>query len=208
MVDASSLAATVNWTFHTEQYRVFSSTSRTRILVAGRRWGKSEVLTRIALARSFHNAMIGKDGVSWVVLPTYAMGRPLWRKFLRLAPKGWITDVTGTERAPDTIVVGGKVRLEFKSAEHPERLVGEGLLDLFIDECGLVKERVYRESLMPALMDHKAPAFLGGTPKGKSWFYQLYTRGLDPLDTEVETFGGPTTQNWPATVRPRQASTP
>jgi hypothetical protein len=64
-----------------------------------------------------------------------------------------------------------------------------------IDECGIVRESVWTESIMPALMDFRAPAFLAGTPKGRNWFYRLWLRGTDPLDDEVASFGGPSREN-------------
>lgn len=182
------------WTFHGEQYRAWASKKRTKVVVAGRRWGKSEWAVRSVLSLARDYQLRGEDGVIWVVTPTLNMARPLWRKFIRTALPGWITHVSGSDKLPDMLCMGD-VRLEFKSGDHPERLVGEGLIAVMIDECGIIKEKVYTESIMPALMDHSAPAFLTGTPKGKNWFYRLYIRGLDPLDPEVETFGGPSSQN-------------
>lgn len=113
---------------------------------------------------------------------------------LRIAPHGWITGSKGSESQPDFLELGS-ARLEFKSADHPERLVAEGLRRVVIDECGIVKEAVWSESLQPALIDHAAPAMLTGTPKGRNWFHRLYARGLDPLDLDVESFGGPSVAN-------------
>lgn len=199
LADAPALVGADNiayheWSFHSEQFRAWESTKRTKVIVAGRRWGKSEVQVRWALTGAMDDNLRGIPGITWVILPTFNMARSIWRKFLRLAPPGWITRVSGNEKMPDYLEIGC-ARIEFKSGDHPERLVGEGLRRVAIDEAGLIKERVYSESIMPALMDHSAPAFLTGTPKGKTWFYRLYVRGLDPLDEEVGTFGGPTTQN-------------
>lgn len=113
---------------------------------------------------------------------------------LKIAPPGWITRTVGTEAAPDFIELGAS-RIEFKSADHPERLVAEGLKRVVIDECGIIKESVWNESLMPALIDYAAPAMLVGTPKGRNWFHRMYSRGMDPLDPDVETFGGPSWRN-------------
>ena len=136
----------------------------------------------------------GIRGVSWIVTPTYRLGRPLWRKFLRLAPRGWITDLHGSERMPDSIEIGA-AKIEFLTAEAPDKLVAEGLRRVLIDECGIVKESVWAESIRPALIDHEAPAYFLGTPKGRNWFYRMALRGWDPADPTVETFGGPSHMN-------------
>jgi hypothetical protein len=133
----------------------------------------------------------GIGGVSWVVLPTYGMMRPIWRKFMAAAPEHWVTDLKGNEVAPDYIKIGTHT-IEFKTGQNPERLVAEGLRRLWCDESGLIKERAWIESLQPALIDHAAPALLTGTPKGRNWFYEVWKQGLRVngvlTDPDIESF--------------------
>lgn len=182
------------WRLHSAQYEAFASKARTRCVVAGRRWGKSELAVMWQLAKAQDDRLRGRPRVHWWVAPTYPLTRPIWRKFLRLAPPGWITATHGTEGAPDFLEIGA-ARIEFKSGDHPERLVAEGLGSVVIDECGTIRESVWSESIMPALMDYQADALLGGTPKGRNWFYRMWMRGKDDEDREVESFGGPSFQN-------------
>jgi hypothetical protein len=185
----------IQWQFHSEQARAFQSKARVRVIVAGRRWGKSVVFCRDTLAGVVDDNLKGTPGVSWVVMPTYVLARPLWEEFHRAAPPGLITHVSGTIAQPDFICVGDS-RIEFKSADHPRRLVGTGLRRVVVDEAGLVDRVAYEESILPATMDYNAPIFLGGTPKGRgTWFHKLYAQGLDPSRDDVQTFGGPSGQN-------------
>jgi hypothetical protein len=179
---------------HTRQYAAFNSKARVIVVVSGRRWGKSEVACMWALAGAHNDRLKKQPGITWWISPTYDLTRPIWRKMLKIAPPGWITRTVGSETQPDMLELG-ESRIEFKSADHPERLVAEGLKRVVVDECGIVKEAVWTESLMPALIDHKAPAFLCGTPKGRNWFYRMHSRGHDTLDAEVESFGGPSREN-------------
>lgn len=179
---------------HSAQHAAFSSKARVIVVVAGRRWGKSEVACMWALFGAHNDRAKQEPGVTWWVSPTYDMARPIWRKMQRLAPPGMITRTVGSEAQPDFLELGAS-RIEFRSADHPERLVAEGLRRVIVDECGIVKEAVWTASLMPALIDHRAPAMLVGTPKGRNWFHRLYSRGIDQLDGGVATFGGPTVQN-------------
>jgi hypothetical protein len=197
VVSASS-AVPHEWQFHSEQMRAWNSPRRIKVVVAGRRGGKSELKVRWQLAGAMDDHLKGVAGVSWVVTPTLGMARPLWAKFQRLAPPGWITNISGGYRMPDYIEVG-KSRIEFKSADRPERLVGEGLRRLSIDEAGIVKAAVWQESLMPALMDHRAPVLLTGTPKGRNWLHNLFLVGLDPIRGPQEDVG---TFIWPSTANP------
>lgn len=146
------------------------------------------------LRKAHEDRLARRARIHWWIAPTYQLTRPIWRKMLRLAPKGWITGTHGTEGAPDFLEFG-PARIEFKSGDHPGRLVAEGLGSAVIDECGIIQEGLWSESIMPALIDHAAPALLEGTPKGRNWFYRMYLRGLDPEDHEVASFGGPSWQN-------------
>lgn len=196
-------ASGIKWQFHSEQLRAFEGTERFKVLVAGRRWGKSAFLARWNLSGAMRDHLEGNGGTAWVVYPTLDMGRPLWNEMQRVAPPGWITEVHGTERQMGYIVIRPFAdrpasRIEFKSAQHPERLVGVGLRRVSLDEAGIMPESVYRESIYPALMDYEAPALLAGTPKGKNWFYEMWLRGQDPLrraELSIGCYGGPTTQN-------------
>lgn len=189
------MAQTAEIRFHEGQYAAWSSRARTICIVAGRRWGKSEygVWWTATKARALQAER--KPAIGWYIIPTYKVGRPTWRKYQQLLPKGWITQVNGTERAPDSIEFGPHVRIEFKTAEKPENLVAEGLAFVWIDEAGIVDESVWRESIRPALIDRRAPALLTGTPKGKNWFHRMASRGRDPEYPNIETFGGPTFEN-------------
>lgn len=184
------------WRFHTGQWTAWRSPKRFKVVVAGRRWGKSELSVRWLLAGAMDDHLRGEGGVSWVVTPTYDMGRPLWRKFLKTAPAGWITSTVGTANSPGAIEIGTS-RIEFRSGDHPERLVGEGLRRVALDECGTLKNQLWQESILPTLMDHSAPAILTGTPKLSTghFFFAGYLRGLKGDDPLYGTFGGPTTEN-------------
>lgn len=182
--------------FHEGQYEVWSSHVRFKILAGGRRFGKTQVGCWWSLEKARRDQVNGiEQSIGWVIAPTYKVARPIWRKFLQLAPKGWITKVNGTERAPDGFELG-QTKIEFKSAEKPENLVAEGLRWVWIDEAGIVADRVWKESIRPALMDHRAPALISGTPKGtKNWFYQLWAKGNDPHEKDYGSFGGPSFEN-------------
>lgn len=165
---------------HSGQESVASSEAQTRVVVAGRRSGKSELAIWLAIleAASWANR---PPSVSWVVAPTHLMTRALWRKWFKLCPPGWVTKIRGTYLRPDFVELGNH-RVEFRSADRPERLVSEGLVFLVLDEAGITKERVWFESLRPTLIDHGGRAVIIGTPKGRNWLYRLYLQGQDPAE--------------------------
>lgn len=181
--------------YHEGQVAVLTGPERFKICTAGRRWGKSETGGTWTLLKAQEARRRGMRGVGWVVAPTIKHLRTNWRKIINLAPKGWITHTTGSLWHPDSITIGGTVTIEFRSAHKPENLVGEGLLFLWADECGLIKETAWNESLRPTLVDYAAPALLTGTPKGRNWYHRMAMRGMDPLDDEHGFYGGTSYEN-------------
>jgi hypothetical protein len=191
------------YSVHEYQGRVLASNKRVVIFPAGRRAGKSEVAALWCLLHAGRAAFAGQTGVVWCVFPVYRLARIGWRKVLALAPSGWVTGTIGTESSPDSINILGRVTLEFRSTEQPERLVGEGVLALWLDECGAIPERAWMESLRPTLIDHAAPALLTGSPKGSGWFRDMYLRGWNQQEfPEYESVGLSTSQGIPSFANP------
>jgi hypothetical protein len=78
-----------------------------------------------------------------------------------------------------------------KSAQHPEKLVGEGLDWVLMVEAGRHRRATWGQYLRPALSDRRGIAVFSGVPEGaaeSSLLYHLYNRG------QSERF--PTWQSW------------
>lgn len=172
---------------HRVQSELVMRPERFKVLVAGRRTGKSHAAVIWCLRHGQRARLNGIKGVIWIVYPTLRVAKTAWRKFMAITPRGWITKVDGTEQHPNAITMGS-VTYEFNTAISGQTLVGEGLLALWVDEGGVVPGDVWAESLRPTLMDHTAPAIITGTPKGANWFYDLYQRGLDPSHPDYFTW--------------------
>ena len=62
-----------------------------------------------------------------------------------------------------------------RSADNPQRLRGEGLDFLVMDEAAFVKPEVWQEVLRPTLTERKGSALFISTPIGRdNWFYDLW----------------------------------
>jgi len=140
-----------------------------------------------AIARDY--ALRGQEGVIWIVLPTTGELPTMWRKARRLYPDDWITDKSGSEKAPNFLKMNDVI-IQFRSADRAERLVAEGLLAAWLDEAGIMlrDDAVWSESIRPTLMDHRAPALITGTPKGQNKFFELFSRGRDPEQQDYASF--------------------
>src|SRR5487761_2061579 len=81
-VDASSLGISLK----PKQDEVYSSDARFRVLVAGRRFGKSFLAVPELLRMAAGTWKDGSDREAWYVAPTYKQARrDLWRPLKRLA---------------------------------------------------------------------------------------------------------------------------
>src|SRR6056300_1862516 len=154
---------------HKGQLEVANSEARWKVLCAGRRFGK----TRLGVQMCMENALQGKR--AWWVAPTFAIARVGWRAIEaaamsfpeKIRPK---VSIANMEVHFDN---GGFIAA--KSADNPQRLRGEGLDFLVMDEAAFVKPEVWREVLRPTLTERKGSALFISTPIGRNnWFYDLW----------------------------------
>jgi hypothetical protein len=152
---------------HRNQSVVFNSPARFRVLVAGRRFGK----TYLALAEMLSAAM-GKDRLIWYVGPNdHQSKRIAWERLKRLTRRFWAKPARETSLRIDltwgsTIVVNG--------AFNPDALRGDGLDFLVLDEFASMQPEAWAEVFRPALADRLGRALFIGTPKGRNHFYDRF----------------------------------
>lgn len=159
---------------HRNQGIVFRSTSRFKVVAAGRRFGK----TVMACVVLFHEALKVKDRVFWLVAPTYGQAKELaWDILLRMIPPELMAKKPNESELKITLRNGSTIHL--KGADNPDTLVGRGLSGLVIDEVAKIRnhKRVWEEILRPSLSDYKGFCLFISTPQGKDYFWELFLRG-------------------------------
>jgi len=183
------MTMTLELGFHEGQMEFHDSNARFRILACGRRWGK----TICGAIETFLTMMKTAPGsVGFCVAPTYWHTQKQWREFLLRCPPQFIKHIN---RADHLITMFGNRLLWFKSADNPDSLRSEGLNFLWVDEGAQIKEDAWNLALRPALMDKKGKAIFTGTPKGHNWYYQVWTRGQDPKQTDYKSWNYPSQNN-------------
>lgn len=157
---------------HSGQMEVFSSKARFKVVVAGRRWGK----TQLAKTAMIKMARYPRRKV-WYVAPTYRMAKTImWDELLESVPKKWIKKINETTL---TIrLVNGSI-IECKGADKPDTLRGIGLHYVVLDEFQDMKEDVWKKVIRPTLVSTKGHAMFIGTPKSFNHLYDLYAMGQD-----------------------------
>jgi len=169
---------------HPGQAAVHHDPSRFKVLAAGRRWGK----TRLGVNECLDVAARG--GRSWWVSPSYKTGEVGWRPLRRIGGRIG-AEVRKVDRQIN-LANGGSVTV--RSADNPDSLRGEGLDFVVMDECAFMSEMAWTEAIRPALSDRQGRALFISTPKGRNFFWRLWTRGNEG-DGEWQSWRFPTSDN-------------
>lgn len=155
------------------QGKIFLDEARFRVVVAGRRFGKT-FLSTVELIRQSLN---GNGRHCWYVAPTYKAAKEIaWDMLLMTLPRQYIHK-TNESSLTVTLLNGSTISL--KGAEKPDNLRGRSLDFVVLDEFADMRPEAWFEVLRPSLSDRKGSALFIGTPKGRNHFYDLWTRGVD-----------------------------
>lgn len=160
----------ISLSLHPKQMEVYQDTHRFRVVVAGRRWGKSYLSRMEMIAHATKpNQKI------WYVAPTYRMAKQImWGDLLDALPKDWISRMNETNMMVE--LVNGS-RIELKGADKPDSLRGVGLHGLILDEYQDMREETWTQVLRPTLADKKGWCLFIGTPKSYNVLYKAYKLG-------------------------------
>jgi hypothetical protein len=151
------------------QGAVYTNRTRFRVLVAGRRFGKS-YLSCLELLRG----AIEKPGETFFYCaPTYRMAKDIaWKTLKKLVPQKWIKSKNETDLKLE--LINGST-IELKGTENAMALRGRSLSGVVLDEAAFMDPGVWFEVLRPALADKQGWALFISTPDGTaSWFYDLW----------------------------------
>ena len=161
---------------------------RFRTVCTGRRFGKTYCLAGELLDRGGSE----KGGDYGWVAPTYNVAERGIEAFRAIAD-GFAV-VSG--RAPCRIEFQGlktlaPTRIWFLSADNPDSIRGFGFQGLVIDEAAAISADVWHYVLRPTISQTLGWAVFVSTPKGRNWFYDLFTRGQDPNELDYASFTFP-----------------
>jgi hypothetical protein len=150
------------------QVDVYESPARFRVLVAGRRFGK----TQLALVELLTATWEPHSRVAWYVAPSYRQAKRIaWERLkslLRAQAGLRINETELTMHFPS----GSSVAL--KGADQYDSLRGNGLDFVVLDEFASMKPEVWPEVIRPALADRKGRALFIGTPQGHDHLYDRF----------------------------------
>ena len=151
------------------QQKIFDDSHRFRVVVAGRRFGK----THLSVTELCYHARMPDQEV-WYVAPTYRQAKQIvWKKLKnRLKDLNWAKRVNETELS---ITLKNNSTISLKGADNADSLRGVGLDFLVCDEFADIDPEAWFEVLRPTLSDKEGKALFIGTPKGiGNWSHDLY----------------------------------
>src|SRR3990167_8714580 len=101
---------------HPKQLEVHKDRHRFRVLVCGRRFGK----TTLAVNELIVNALKEPKSINWYIAPTYRQAKQIaWTMLLRFLPREIVTKTNETELK---VELHNVAIIELKGADYPDSL--------------------------------------------------------------------------------------
>lgn len=172
---------------HSGQVEIVQNAARFKVVVCGRRWGKTTLGIWLCL-----RGAIQDPGIYWWVGPTFpsVQSSGAWEML-----KNIVSLIPGTEirEADKEVILVNGSQIWIKTAKDPDSLRGPKLKGVVLDEFSQTQSRAWTEVLRPALTDYRGWALFIGTPKGKNWAYRLFQTAQTRVGWAA--FKKPTTNN-------------
>lgn len=182
---------------HPRQRLFHESIARFRVPICGRRFGKS-----VMAAREFEPALMMPNRRYWIVGPTYDLGekefRVIWNDMIikmGLGKERQVKRSYSKKQGDLSIEFPWGTKIEVRSADRPENLVGEGLHGVIMSEAAKHSPETWERFIRPALTDYRGTAVFPTTPEGQNWIYDLWKLGRDPSEPDFESWQFPSWEN-------------
>lgn len=156
------------------QQTIAKDPSRFKVVVAGRRFGK----TYLSIRELCYHARQPNREIFYITSSYRAAKMIVWKPLKqRLLDLRWVKKINESEL---TILLKNNSQISLKGSENKDSLRGVSLTYCVIDEAADCDPDLFPEIVRPALADQRGGAMFIGTPKGKgNYFYDLYAAAKD-----------------------------
>jgi len=120
----------------------------------------------------------------WIVGPTYDLAekefRVIWDDLIvgqKLGRDKRVKKAYSKRSGEMWMELPWQTRIECRSADHPENLVGEKLHGAIMSEAAKHRKDTFERFIRPALADARGWATFPTTPEGFNWLYDLWALG-------------------------------
>jgi len=166
---------------HPEQARLWKSRARFRVVPAGRRSGKTELVGKRQMVlrciqchdQSSQYYRASEDPRFFVSAPTRDQAKRIyWEDLKRLTAKAWLAKPPNESQLILNYITGAE--LHVLGMDRPERVEGTPWDYGLLDEYGNMKKHTWGAHVRPALSDRKGGCDFIGVPEGRNHYYDLY----------------------------------
>ncbi len=152
------------------QKDILDNPSRFKVVVAGRRGGKSYAsIAYLAKHARYPNSKC------MYIAPTYSMCKQIiWQDLVDLLrERQWLKKVNQSDL---TVTLINNSQIFLRSADTPDRIRGIGVDAVVIDEAADIPklQDTWQAVIRPTLADKNGHALIISSPKGKGFLYDLY----------------------------------
>ena len=159
------------------QKNVIQDKSRFRVLITGRRFGKTYLaVNELAKFASQPNKKV------WYVAPSYRQAKAICWGVLKekMIYHKWVKSINHSDL---TLTLKNNSQITLRGSDNESSLRGVGLNFLILDEFQDINKTAWYEVLRPTLSDTEGHALFCGTPRGfGNWSYDLYKMGENNKD--------------------------
>lgn len=170
------------------QQEVFYDDTRFKVIIAGRRWGKTVLGTEWIIKKAYE----ADEGLCWVLAQNLATVKKYYLRPIKERLKYLGFNISNDKdkefdceikygNAPEIRIknkFGNWSTIEFMSYNQDDAIVGRGLDALLLDEFRFMKRpEIFDEHLFPCLADRHGELLIISTPHGRDTLYNLYWLG-------------------------------
>lgn len=156
------------------QTQVWKGQTRFKVLITGRRFGKTFFALTWLLAQAST-----KKGIYYYIAPSYVAAKSIAWRLLKELADGHFRVKNESELYVE--FDNGSV-IQLKGADNRDGLRGVSLAGAVLDEAAFMAEEVWTEVIRPATSDQQAPVVFISSPSGWNWLKSLYDYAISGDD--------------------------
>ena len=147
---------------------IISSDAKYHVACVGRQFGKSMMAMNLVLYWAINS---GPCKILWVS-PVYSQTSKVQKELMAAIGASGI--VKSCNYSENYISLKNGSEILFRSAEKYDNIRGLTMDYGVLDEAAFMKEDAWREAIKPVFLVRGKKVLFISTPKGKTWFYELY----------------------------------
>ena len=147
---------------------IISSDAKYHVACVGRQFGKSMMAMNLVLYWAINS---GPCKILWVS-PVYSQTSKVQKELMSAIGASGI--VKSCNYSENYISLKNGSEILFRSAEKYDNIRGLTMDYGVLDEAAFMKEDAWREAIKPVFLVKGKKVLFISTPKGKTWFYELY----------------------------------